>query len=187
VEIQASEINLPASAGPAADRLFEAAYTELRRIASARFRGERSGHTLQPTALVNEAYLKLRRQNEFAWVDDQHFLAQVAIAMRQVLADFARKRNADKRDGQQVDWTLSGIPDTRYLNQDDFLALHQVLDRLALQLPNGARHARLVELVWLGGLDFTSVASVLGISRRQAHRDWNWARVWLQKELQDEH
>ncbi|MCK4414950.1 MAG: sigma-70 family RNA polymerase sigma factor [Candidatus Eisenbacteria sp.] len=173
----------PGDSGTARDRLFDLAYRELRGIAARYMSGERSGHTLQPTALVHEAYLKLRRQKRFEWNSRSHFVVLAAQAMRQVLVDVARRRQAGKRRGERVDWTITLIPQTGQISPDDYLAIHEALDQLADQKPNGSRHVRLIELVWLGGLEFTEAAQMLGISRRQAHRDWAWARTWLEKAL----
>lgn len=163
---------------------FVAAYAELRRLAARQLQHERGARTLQPTALVHEAYLKLGGGGEHSpWESQAHFVGCAARAMRQVLIDYARRGQAAKRRGERVDWTLSSIPQTGAVSPDDFLAIDQALTRLAEQSPNGARHARLVELVWLGGMDMTAAAQELGICRRQAHRDWAWARTWLRREL----
>ena len=144
---------------------------------------ERHARTLQPTALVNEVYLKLRREERIGSEGRTRFVACAAHAMRQLLIDFARRRNAAKRQGIRVDISLSGIPEDRDLPLEEVLALHDALERLASQGPNGPRHARLIELVWFGGMTFTDAAEELVISRRQAHRDWAWARTWLEHEL----
>lgn len=165
------------------DELFDVAYQEIRRVAGYYMARERSAHTLQPTALVHEAYLKVKRGDNFAFNDRTHFVVLAARAMRQVLIESARKRNADKRSGERVDITLSSLSQATAMTLVDFIAVHDALHRLAQKKPNGERHAQLIELVWLGGLDFTEAAGVLGISRRQAHRDWAFARVWLEREL----
>jgi RNA polymerase sigma factor (TIGR02999 family) len=143
---------------------------------------EQHAHTLQPTALVNEVYIKLRRENRVDSDGRTRFVACAAHAMRQLLIDFARRRNAVKRKGVRVDVSLSGLPDDN-MPLDDLLSLHAALEKLAGEGPNGGRHARLIELVWFGGLSFTEAAGELGVSRRQAHRDWAWARTWLAHEL----
>ena len=172
--------------GAGRDRLFELAYEELRGIAGRFMSGERGDHTIQPTALVHEAYLRLQRRDRLACNDRRHFVALAATVMRHVLVDLARKRNADKRRGQRADFTVSSLAQTDVLAADDLLALHSALDRLETSSTNGSRHVRLVELVWLGGLAFTEAAEVLKITRRQAHRDWRWARTWLESELRDD-
>lgn len=166
------------------DERYTLAYAELRRLAGRYMRRERRGHTLQPTALLHEAYLKLGQAGENSpWESQGHFIGCAARAMRQVLVDYARRGQAVKRHGERVDLTLSAIPAPTVIDPDDFLALDQALEKLAQQLPNGARHSRLIELVWLGGMDMTAAAAELGICRRQAHRDWAWARVWLAREM----
>lgn len=170
---------------PEWDRLFEMVYLELRNLAHHRMLGERDDHTLQPTALVHETYLKLKRQKRFEWKDRTHFLCQASLAMRQVLVDFARKRGALKRRGERVDWTLSSLPQRSDISPEDYLAVHEALSRLADRQHNGFRQSLLVEYVWLGGMGFSEAAAALGISRRQAHRDWAYARVWLERELGD--
>lgn len=176
---------LPFSADQAGgrDQLFDMAYQEIRQVAGRFMARERVEHTLQPTALVHEAYLKLKRGSTFAYKDRTHFVVLAARAMRQVLIESARKRNADKRKGERAEITLSALSRTQDISLVDFIAVHDALQRLAERKPSGARHAQLIELVWLGGLDFTEAAEVLGISRRQAHRDWAFARVWLEREL----
>lgn len=166
------------------DDRFSLAYEELRRVAARYLRRERAGHTLQPTALVHEAYLRLSQGgNEENWKSQSHFVACAARAMRRVLVDHARRRHAVKRRGARVDLTLESYPQGEALSVRDLLALDEAMDRLAQEQPNGARHARLLELVWFGGMDMASAASQLDISRRQAHRDWAWARTWLRREI----
>ncbi len=163
---------------------FACAYAELRRVAACYLRHEREDHTLQPTALVHEAFLRLNGSaTAVSWQDQNHFVACAARAMRRVLVDHARRWRAAKRQGTRVDWTIAALPQAEPMSAEDFLALDAALRRLAGQAPNGARHVRLVELVWLGGMDVTAAAAQLGISRRQAHRDWAWARTWLRREL----
>ncbi len=167
------------------DERYALAYAELRRLADRYMRREHHDHTLQPTELVHEAYLKLGRAGRSSpWESQNHFIGCAARAMRQVLIDHARRGQADKRRAERVDTTLSAIPGPSAVDPDEFLALDQALEKLARQLPNGSRHARLIELVWLGGMDMTAAAAELGICRRQAHRDWAWARVWLARELE---
>ncbi len=154
-------------------------------MAARYLRRERAGHTLQPTALVHEAYLRLNQSgHEGVWENQSHFVACAVRAMRRVLVDHARRFHAAKRRGTRVDWTLESFPQDEALSAGDLVALDEAMDRLALQQPNGARHVRLVELVWLGGMDMTAAAAQLGISRRQAHRDWAWARTWLRREIE---
>ena len=171
------------SAGSGQDRLFQIAYGELRSIADIHMGRERREHTLRPTALVHEAYLKLIHSDQFEWKDRTHFLALASRAMRQILIDFARRKSAGKRDAVRTMITLSDLPQTSDISLDDYLGVHEALERLSQLQPNGPRFARMIELIWFGGLEFTEAAKLLGISRRQAHRDWGFARVWLEKEL----
>lgn len=168
---------------PDVDSAFALVYEELRRIARREMARERPGHTLQTTALVNEAYLKLKAQRVFAFRDDPHFLALAARAMRQVLIDCARKKNAARRSHLRVDLDLLELERTGEVSPEDFLTLNEILDRLAVRSPNGPRQVRLIELVYLTGLDLSQAAKALAISRRQAQRDWAWARTWLAREL----
>ena len=161
----------------------EAVYGELKGIATRYMRREKASHILQPTALVHEAYLKMARTPSSDWSSQTHFVGCAARVMRQVLVDFARKSNAAKRRGEVVAWTVTSLQAPQPLTPDDFLSLDQALDRLAERQPNGARQARLVELVWLGGMSMDEAAAELGIGRRQGHRDWAFARVWLEKEM----
>jgi hypothetical protein len=103
--------------------------------------------------------------------------------MHEVLVDMARKRGAAKRDGTCIPIDLDGLAPSADLDVDDTLALHGALAKLAATGPHGERHAHLVEWVWFGGMSFTDAATLLGVSRRQAHRDWAWARIWLAREL----
>jgi RNA polymerase sigma factor (TIGR02999 family) len=166
------------------NRLYMRAYDELRGLASKFMSQERLDHTLQPTALVNEAYLKLRAEGGLTGKEDKgFFMACAARAMKQVLVDCARRHRAQKRPQGRVDVTLESLREIKTVSLHDFLAIHEALNTLAGQTPNGNRHARLIEYVWFGGISITNAAERLGISRRQAHRDWAWARTWLEKEL----
>jgi RNA polymerase sigma factor (TIGR02999 family) len=165
------------------DRLFEHLYQELRALAIRQMSRERPNHTLQPTALVNEVYIKLRNQRLFEWRSETNFMALASKAMRQVLIDLGRKRKANRRAGERASVDLESIERTGGISLEDSIVIHLALEKLASQEPNGKRQAELVEWVWLGGMKFTEAAQWLGISRRQAHRDWAWARTWLAREL----
>jgi RNA polymerase sigma factor (TIGR02999 family) len=170
---------------PAAlDRVYELVYAELRRIAAARLRAERDGHTLQPTALVNEAYMKLAASPGAGVQDRSHFLAVAARAMRQVLVDHARRRDAVKRGAGVEPATFTGrrlaSPDLSVLESEELLALDDALDRLdAID----TRLRQVVELRFFGGLTDSEVGEVLGVTRRTVQRDWTRARAWLYGEL----
>lgn len=179
-------VDIPAGPNPRADALFAAVYDELRGLAQRQFSRERAGHTLRPTALVHEAYLKIARQPGIAWNDDAHFVALAARAMRQVLIDHSRRRGAARRPQQRVSTDPDSLLVTEDVTVSDFVAIDEALERLAQRPPNGARQARLVEWVWLGGMSFTDAARELGIDRRTAHRDWAFARTWLARELKGE-
>ena len=156
-------------------------YDELRRLASQLMRSERPGHTLQTTALVHEAYLRLVGQSRISWTDRGHFFAVAARMMRRLLVDHARARMADKRGAglEQVDWPETGIaaPAERW---DEILAVNEALDRLA---DLDARKAKIVELRFFGGLDANETAKALGVSVRTVHRGWDFAQTWLRSEM----
>lgn len=171
-----------AAAGNASalDRLFPLVYQDLRQRAAGYLRGERPGHTLQPTALAHEAYLRLVGQRDYPWKNRAHFMAMAARAMRSILVDHARKRNAQKRGGGQspvaIHTTLvvEGGPPVGF---DD-------LDRALVDLARlSERQARVVELRYFGGLSIEETGEALGISPMTVKRDWATARAWLYREL----
>ncbi len=154
-------------------------YNELRRLASAYMRRERADHTLQPTALVHEAYAHLVDHPNAHWQSRAHFLA-TAAQMRHILVDHARARQAGKRGGIQHQITLDEALLPSADRTVDILFIHQALERLAAFDP---RQGRVVELHFFGGLTFDEIAHVLGISERTAKREWSMARAWLRTEL----
>jgi RNA polymerase sigma factor (TIGR02999 family) len=165
----------------AADRLIPVVYDELRRQAARAMRREGREHTLQTTALVHEAYMRLVDQRRVEWRNRAHFFGIAAEVMRRVLIDHARARLAAKRGGGGMRITLgdaSGIaaPDV----DADVLALHEALDRLAGFDPD---QARLVELRYFGGLTIEETAEALGVSAATVKREWVLARAWLRREL----
>ena len=164
----------------ALERVFPLVYEELRRVAGYQLRGERAGHTLQPTALVNEAYMKLVRSPGVDWRDRAHFVAIAARAMRQVLVDHARRRDAAKRGGDMQQTTLSGVPLGVVMNSEELLALDEALERLDALEP---RLRQVVEYKFFGGLTDKETAELLGVTPRTAQRDWVKARAWLYREL----
>ena len=167
----------------AVDRLFPVVYDQLRRLAGSYLRNENAGHTLQATALVHEAYLKLVDQSRVDWKGRTHFFAVGAKVMRRILIDYARSRKRAKRGGDWLRITLSGLqgsPLGRDLDPAQFLALHTALEKLALL---DARQARVVELRFFAGLTMSEVAEALGVSKRTADDDWAKARSWLEQEL----
>ncbi|HXV13602.1 MAG TPA: ECF-type sigma factor [Candidatus Krumholzibacteria bacterium] len=155
-------------------------YDELREIAQRALRHERPGHTLQPTALVNEVYLRLFDEPANAWENRAHFFGVVARAMRQVLVDHARKRHAAKRGGDLERVTLVTDIAEAGDNATDVLELHLALEKLS---QNDEALARLVELRFFAGLTLDEAADAIGVSRRKAAKDWAVARLWLQREL----
>ncbi len=157
-------------------RLAQEVYDDLHRIAGDYLRRERADHTLQPTALVHEAYLKVAGREQ--WKSATHFRAVASNAMRQVLVDHARRRNRQKRDGRRVMLTTNvGVEDEREI---DVLALDDSLNELA-RLDD--RKARVVELRFFGGLTSKEIGSTLGISQKTAEADWYFARAWLHERL----
>ena len=166
----------------ALDALIEAVYGELRHLASAHLRKERSGHTLSATALVHEAWLKLAKSPPFATASALHFKRIAARAMRQVLIEAARRRRARKRGGDDGVVLIAFDPAVMPLSADDdqLLALDAALDRLASFNP---RQATMVESRFFGGLDIPETAALLQVSEATILRDWRAARAWLAHEL----
>ena len=155
-------------------------YDQLRHLAARQLAGERAGHTLSPTALVHEAWLRLADDASLAPEDRRQFFAIAARRMRQVLVDHARRRDAAKRGGRaRESVTLSALSDGRS-GGVDALALDQALGQLERADP---RKAQVVELRYFGGLEMGEVASVLGISRATAQRDWDVAKAFLYRAL----
>jgi RNA polymerase sigma-70 factor (ECF subfamily) len=164
----------------ALDRLLPIVHDELRRIASAYMRRERADHTLQPTALVNEAYLRLVDQREIVWQDRAHFVGVAARLMRQILVDHARARAAAKRAGGVDRVPLDETVLVEAERPVDLLALDEALERLAAMDP---ALARVVELRYFGGLTTREAAEATGVSTATVEREWATARGWLRREL----
>ncbi len=164
---------------PAQDRLLELVYEELRRMAGSALRKERADHTLQATALVNEAWMKLVDQENVDWQGRGHFLAVASMAMRRVLVDHARTKKRLKRGGgMQREELHSAIEDLQGgLDQRlDILDLHEGLEALA---EHSERAAKVVELRFFGGVSESQAAEILGVSRPTVTRDWRAAHAWL--------
>jgi RNA polymerase sigma factor (TIGR02999 family) len=156
-------------------------YHELRRIAHAQLRGERPGHTLNTTALVHEAYLKLVGVDRVEWRDRAHFYATAAGAMRRILIDYARARKRVKRGGEDtVQVPLVEALDVAVERSEDLLALDEALTRLETQ---NQRQGRVVECRCFAGLSVEETAAALGISPATVKRDWDFSRAWLNREL----
>ena len=169
----------------AADRLFSAVYDELRRIARRKLQRERAGHTLDTTALVHEAYMRLVDQTRTDWTDRVQFFAIASRVMRRVLIDHARARLAAKRGGVRVAVTLGSTDDATTFGLADkradmLLAVDDALTRLA---EREARLARVVECRFFGGLTDAETGQVLGVTERTVQRDWVKAKDWLYREL----
>ena len=171
---------LVAGDAAAADRLFPVVYDQLRNLADRMLRGGRPDHTLQPTALVHEVFLRMVQQDQSTWQDRAHFLNVCALAMRQILINYARDRGADKRGGSWKRITLTGFSDEAESLDVDARALHAALEQLAQLNP---RHCQEVVSRFLGGLSVEETAHVLGVTERTVKRDWSAARVWLALQL----
>jgi len=172
-----------ASAGDAGARatLFDVLYAELRRLADAAMRAERADHTLQPTALVHEAFLRLST-DQGRFESRAHFLGVAAGAMRRVLVDHARGRNAQKRGSGATLVTVDNLDDLpRPAPEDvDLIALDDALTRLTVL---DARQGYIVELRFFGGLSVEETAAVVGVSERTVKREWQMSRAWLRREI----
>jgi RNA polymerase sigma factor (TIGR02999 family) len=171
----------------ALDKLMPIVYAELRRLAGNYLRRERQGHTLQPTALVNEAYLKLIDQRGAKWQNRAQFYGVAAQLMRRILVDHARQHRAAKRGGadqQRLSITSANQIGANQLAAEppvDLLALHEALEELANIDPP---QARIVELKFFGGLSIAETAAVMGVGHATVERDWKMARAWLRRKLQ---
>ncbi|MBI5084021.1 MAG: sigma-70 family RNA polymerase sigma factor [Acidobacteria bacterium] len=165
----------------AADQLVRMVYSELRRIAGAFMRGERPGHTLQPSALINEAWLRLADQTQVDWRDRAHFFGVAAQMMRRVLVDHARARLADKRGAGATVVGLDWVEiDSGPRKLEEILAVDEVLDRL-LQLDS--QQAQIVEMRYFAGMTVKETAEVLRVSTRTVDREFALASAWLRREL----
>ncbi|QDV12894.1 RNA polymerase sigma factor SigM [Rosistilla oblonga] len=169
----------------AAEQLLPIVYQELRRLAASRMTREKAGHTLQPTALVHEAFMRLvGGTDRQKWSGREHFFAAAAESMRRILIESARRRNAEKRGGGMVRADL-GENDAAVCPQDDetLLALNEALIKLQ---DHDARLAKLVELRYFTGMTIDETANVLGVSSRTVKRNWTYARAWLRNQMDGE-
>ena len=167
----------------ALDDLMPVVYADLRRMAAGYMRRERAGHPLEPTALVNEAYLRLIDQRRVKWRNRAHFFGVAAGMMRRILVDDARRRRAERRGKDWERVTLSGLDvEGSAPDQIDVLALHESLERLAEFDP---QQARIVELRYFAGLTIDEAAEVVGVSEATVARDWAVAKAWLRGNLTD--
>jgi RNA polymerase sigma factor (TIGR02999 family) len=169
----------------ALEKLTPYVYEELRRLARSYLRNERPDHTLQATALVHEAYLRLQDVSGIEWKHRGQFVALAAQMMRRILVDYARKQAAEKRGGGEIKLSLSRAERTPVRRDMDLVALDEALMRLVEEYP---RQAQVVELLFFGGLSAQETAEVLSasgveISLRTVERDWRFARAWLHQEI----
>lgn len=164
----------------AQDRLFKVVYSDLRKLAHRYMANERPGQTLQTTALVNEAYLRLVDINQVQWQDRGHFFAVAARVMRRILVDSARARRYQKRGGDAENVTLNEALLVTKRHGPDLVALDDALTALAEVDP---RKSQVVELRFFGGLNTDEIAEVLGVSSDTVLRDWKTAKVWLLREI----
>jgi RNA polymerase sigma factor (TIGR02999 family) len=162
------------------DRLVPLVHQELRVLARRYMRRERSDHTLQATALVNEAYIRLIDVNRVQWQNRTHFLAVAAQTMRRILVEFARQRHRQKRGGAAVRVTIDGAMEVAQDTSADLVALSDALSALATFDP---RMSQVVELRFFGGLTVQETADVLNVSPETVMRDWKTAKAWLLREL----
>lgn len=167
----------------AADELLPLVYDEFHRLAEHYLRGESPGHTLQPTALVNEAYLKLIDQSRASLQGRTHFFALGAQAMRRILVDHARGKHREKRGGGLHRIELNDELSVSPRRDEDLVELDEALNKLAEIDP---RQARIVELRFFGGLTVAEVAEALGVSKRTVENEWTMVRAWLRRELSED-
>lgn len=169
----------------AADQLLRIVYGDLRDAAQRALRRQRAGHTLQATALVNEAYLRMVGPEGQGYDGRRHFLSVASIAMRQILADYARRRDAAKRGGDHKHVALDDVdPASAELDESqgsELVALDAALSKLQRIDP---RQARIVELRFLGGMSYSEIAEEIGIAPSTVRLDWKMARGWLQREIE---
>jgi RNA polymerase sigma factor (TIGR02999 family) len=164
----------------AESELIPLVYDELRRLAAHYMRQERQDHTLQATALVHEAYLRLIKQREGNWQNRAHFFAIAGKLMRRILVDHARAHRRSKRSGSQDKVSLDEAPLFSPEKSDELIELDEALSRLAEEQP---RQSQVVELQYFGGLSVKEIAEVLNTSPRTVKRDWSVARAWLHREI----
>jgi RNA polymerase sigma factor (TIGR02999 family) len=165
----------------AAEQLLPLVYDHLRNLAAAKLSREAPGQTLQATALVHEAWLRVAQDHNRAWQGHSHFLAAAAEAMRRILIDRARRRRAARHGGGQQRLDVDEIDVAAPAKDDDLLAVHEALDGLAAHDP---RKAELIKLRYFVGLSLGEAAQVLGVSEPTAKRDWAYARAWMYRAIQ---
>ena len=181
-ESRGQKMSDDSTSGEAQD-LLDQVYDQLRRVAAEQLRRERPDHTLQPTALVHEAYLRLVQADQGRFNDRTHFLVTAARAIRRVLVDHARARASSKRGGGAKRLTLSGLGADRSAEAVDLLVLEEALEQLTTR---DARAARVVELRYFGGLTIEETARTLSVGTTSVEEDWAFARSWLKRRLDQE-
>ena len=164
----------------AADELLSLVYEELRRLATAKMASESPGQTLQPTALVHEAWLRLTSDDKRKWNDRTHFFAAAAEAMRRILVDNARRKRTERHGGSQQRVEMPEIASAVMETDDKVLAVHEALEKFAVLDP---QKAELVKLRYFVGMTMEEAASALGLGKRTAESVWTYARVWLHREI----
>jgi len=164
----------------ARNELLDLVYEPLRAIAERHLHREREGHTLQPTALVHELYLRFVDQRNVDWRDRTHFFAVSAQVMRRILVDYARRRKSDKRGGSLIPVTMTAALEAFAEENFDVIALDLALENLEAIFP---QQAKIVELRFYGGLTLDETAEALGISAATVSREWTMARAWLRRAL----
>lgn len=165
-----------------AERLMTAIYDDLKRLAASQLRGERKGHTLNPTALVHEAYIRLINQRNVDWNDRLHFFSIASRIIRRILTDHARERNALKRGGAERPASIEGLEVAAPEHGLDLVALDEAMTELAAL---SERQARIVELRFFGGLSIPEIAAALSMGSRSVDREWQVARAWLFERIGD--
>ncbi len=168
------------------DALLPLVYDELKLLARGRLELERRGHTLNATALVHEAYLRLVRQTEVSWQSRAHFYAVASQAMRRVLVDYARRRGAEKRGGPGEDLSLDAFDGLEAVDDqrlEEIVAIDRLLHRMDDEDP---RAAEIVQYRVFGGLRHREIAEVLGVSEATVRRSWTFAKLWLRRELSED-
>ncbi|MBL8186465.1 MAG: sigma-70 family RNA polymerase sigma factor [Acidobacteria bacterium] len=164
----------------ALDRLTQLIYAELHRLAKHYMRGERAGHTLQTTALINEAWLRLVDSSRMQWQNRAHFLAVAARIMRRVLVDFAREHNYQKRGGGAAKVELDKVIIATHNSLDEIVAIHEALAKMEQFHP---REAEVIEMSFFGGLEGKEIAEALGVSPPTVSKNLKFAKLWLRREL----
>lgn len=167
----------------AAARLMPLVYEDLRNLARKYFRDERPDHTLQPTALVHEAYIRMVDQTRVGWKDRTHFFAVAAKVMRRVLVDYARARKRIRRGGERRKIELDSRLSPTDMSELDILALHEAIEKLSTL---DEREAQIVEMRFFSGMNVEEVAEALGVSKRTVEGDWRHAKAWLRVQFADE-